>query len=99
MVLRGTSMKKFMVCKLFFVVVITISFTFCLINLCDDDESSIGLFVACVPPCFYQLALPVSYSQSMRLNANSDIYLPRLMISYLAMHEKSPPCYFASISA
>jgi hypothetical protein len=92
-------MKRFKFCKLFFVLLITIAFAFCLSNLCDNDELNIGLFVACVPPSFYQLAAPMSYSQSISLDANLDIDFPQLIISYLAMHEKSPPRFFVSILA
>lgn len=92
-------MKRIKLRRLSCILVVALSLAFCFGNLCDDDDASVGLFVACVPPSFYQLAEPVSYAQSILSNIDSDIYLSQLMVSYLSMHEKSPPRPSVSILA
>jgi hypothetical protein len=95
----GFHMKKNKLRKFSYILVIAVSLAFCIGSLCDDDDSPIGLLVACIPPGFYQLTAPVFCPQGMCINAGSDICLPESMVSYLSMREKSPPHPFVSIFA
>ncbi len=85
-------MKKILAFKIFLVVGIILSFSLLLSSICDDEGSRSD--VACALDGFHKYGQLIIYPFSKRkipLNFESNLNLSKIITTYLAMREKSPP--------